>query len=43
MKLARKLTDIYTVTLEEVEQIHKNWGWCFGVSDGKLITITIEK
>lgn len=42
MKLTRKLKDLYSITLEEAVEWHK-MNWIFAVSDGKLITATIEK
>lgn len=42
MKLTRKLKDMYYITLEEAFEFHKV-NWIFTVSDGKLITATIEK
>lgn len=42
MKLTRKLKNLYSITLEEAVEWHKK-NWCFTVSDGKLITVKIEK
>lgn len=42
MKLTRLLKDMYGITLEEAIEFHKI-NYIFTVSDGKLITITIEK